>query len=80
MMDPEEVFTKRSGSYHGVTGISETGSLVAIGEHNGQVALFSESGSSSHISAQTSRSVSHIYLSEGGPKGILAFMDGGIVE
>lgn len=79
MIDPEEVFTKQSGSYHGVTGISETGSLVAIGEHNGRVALFSESGSSSYISAQTSRSVSHISISEDGPKGILAFMDGGIV-
>lgn len=79
MINPKNILTKQSEDYRGVAGISETGSLVAISKHGGQVALFTESGTSGDISAPTNRAVSHVYVSEDGPRGVLAFMDEGIV-
>src|SRR5699024_10327826 len=79
MIDAEKILAKQNRNYDGVTAVSETGSLVAVGKNSGAVALFTDSATAGQVNAPTNRSISQIYISEDGPRGVIASIDGGVV-
>ena len=79
MIDTEKILTEQNGNYDGVTAFSESGSLVAVSKNSGGVDLLTESGTTGQVDAPTNRSISHIHISEDGPRGVIASIDGGVV-
>ena len=79
MLNPEKILTDQSQSYDGMTAISETGSLVAISKNNGDIEFLTRSGTAGRVDVPTTRSITHMYISEDGPRGVVGSIDGDIV-
>ena len=79
MAQIERTLTDGSRDYTGTSAISETGSIIAVSERGGSLNLIRGSRIVRRLSAPTRRSISHIHVSEEGPKGVIASMDGGVI-